>query len=150
MLLCDDLKKMKDHRQKQPPSTVETNSATLKQIEDLKIQVLVVDDDVKIVRFISSSLRLAGYDVCTATCGEEALQAVELKKPHIMVLDILMSPMDGFEVLRRLRVDSELPVIAVSAHCSSGEKALSLGADGFLAKPFRPDELIRKIESVLK
>jgi DNA-binding response OmpR family regulator len=117
---------------------------------DSKVPVLVVDDDVKILRFISSSLKLAGYDVCTATCGEEALQVCESKKPHIIILDILMSPMDGFEVLRRLRTSSKLPVIAISAHASSAEKALSLGADVFLAKPFRPDDLVTRIRAVLE
>jgi two-component system OmpR family response regulator len=111
--------------------------------------VLVVDDDAKILRFLSSSLRLAGYDVITATCGEEALQLAESAKPQCMVLDILMSPMDGFEVLRGLRTSSKVPVIAISAHASSAEKALNLGADVFLAKPFRPDELIKKIQDIL-
>jgi DNA-binding response OmpR family regulator len=119
------------------------------QTSDSKVQVLVVDDDEKILRFISSSLRLAGYDVCTATCGEEALQLLESKKPQIMVLDILMPMMDGFEVLERLRPASKLPVIAISAHASAAEKALSLGANAFLAKPFRPDELQKRIKALL-
>jgi DNA-binding response OmpR family regulator len=116
---------------------------------DSKIQVLVVDDDEKILRFIGSSLRLAGYDVCTATCGEEALQLLESKKPQIMVLDILMPRTDGFEVLKKLRPASKLPVIAISAHASAAGQALSLGANAFLAKPFRPDELIKKIVATL-
>ena len=125
-------------------------SKTSMNTEDRKMCVLVVDDDVKILRFLHSSLRLAGYEVVTTTSGEEALELVESKNPNVMVLDILMSPLDGFEVLSRLRADSKLPVIAISAHASSAEKALSLGANVFMAKPFRPDELIKRIESVLK
>jgi two-component system, OmpR family, KDP operon response regulator KdpE len=120
------------------------------QIKNSKVMVLVVDDDVKILRFIGSSLRLAGYNVCTATCGEEALQLLETKQPQIMVLDLLMPRIDGFEVLKKLRPASKLPVIAVSAHASSAQKALDLGANVFLGKPFRPDELVKRIGALLK
>jgi DNA-binding response OmpR family regulator len=119
------------------------------QTSDSKVRVLVVDDDEKILRFVRSSLTLAGYDVATATSGEEALQLVESKQPHVMVLDILMPQTDGFEVLKRLRPASKLPVIAISAHASAAGDALSLGANGFLAKPFRPDELIKKIKAIV-
>ncbi len=111
--------------------------------------VLVVDDDVKILRFIRSSLTLAGYVVITTTSGEEALKLVESEKPNVMLLDILMPVMDGFEVLRKLRAVSELPVIAVSAQASAAEEALRLGANDFLAKPFRPDELVNRIKALL-
>ena len=113
-------------------------------------RLLVVDDDVKILRFLRSSLRLAGYDVITAEGGEEALQLMESAKPQCIVLDVLMPVVDGFEVLRRLRAVSKLPVIAISAHSSSAEKALALGANVFLGKPFRPDELIKRIDALLK
>jgi DNA-binding response OmpR family regulator len=115
-----------------------------------RVLVLVVDDDVRILSFIRPSLRLAGYDVITATSGEEALNLVNSKKPSIMLLDIVMSPMDGFEVLKRLRTFSELLVIAISAHASTAEKAFSLGANDFVSKPFRPDELVKKIKALLK
>lgn len=118
------------------------------QTSDSKVRVLVVDDDEKILRFVRSSLALAGYDVCTTTCGEEALQLLESKKPQIMVLDILMPQTDGFEVLKRVRPASKLPVIAISAHASNAGQALSLGANVFIAKPFRPDELIKEIKAL--
>jgi DNA-binding response OmpR family regulator len=111
--------------------------------------ILVADDDVKILSFIRPSLRLAGYDVITATRGEEALNLAGSIKPDLMLLDILMSPMDGFEVLRKLRAVSDLPVIVISAHASAAEKAFKLGADDFLDKPFRPDELVRRINCLL-
>jgi DNA-binding response OmpR family regulator len=135
--------------QHNPPSSNKPVPNPSTQTSDSKVRVLVVDDDVKILRFIGSSLRLAGYDVSTATSGEEALQLVESKKPQIMVLDILMPVMDGFDVLRKLRTVSKVPVITISAHASAAEQALSLGANAFLAKPFRPDELIKKIEALL-
>ena len=112
------------------------------------MHVLIVDDDVRILRFVATSLKLAGHTVCTATCGEDALKLAESDKPDVMVLDILMPEVDGFEVLRRLRDVSKLPVVAISAHSSSGEKAVKQGANVFLAKPFKPDELIRLITSL--
>lgn len=136
--------------QNHPFSATKTNREAVTQAKILKTQVLVVDDDEKILRFLRSSLRLAGYEVVTAAGGEEALQLVNSERPHIVVLDILMSPVDGFEVLNRLRAGSKkLPVIAISAHASSADKALSLGASDFLAKPFRPDELIKKIKAIV-
>ncbi len=112
------------------------------------MHVLVVDDDARILRFISSSLRLAGHSVCIATCGEEALKLAKSDKPDVIVLDILMPDLDGFEVIRRLRAESDLPVIAVSAHASTAAEALDLGANSFLAKPFHPSELIKRIDSL--
>ena len=114
-----------------------------------KVCVLVLDDDVRILRFIGASLRINGYNVITATCGEEALKLAESEKPNIMLLDMLMPVMDGFEVLESLRATSDLPVIAISAHASNAEKALSLGANNFLPKPFMPDELIKRIKDLL-
>ena len=128
----------------------EIRSQTFLEQSDSKTLVLVVDDDVRIQNFIRLSLRLAGYDVITTTDGEEALNVVDSKKLGIMVLDIQMSPMDGFEVLSKLRMVSELPVIVISAHASAANKAINLGANDFLVKPFRPDELVERIKALLK
>ncbi len=137
MLMTDGLRKPnKDNISTEPAS-------------NNKALVLVVDDDVRILNFLRPSLRLAGYDVVTATSGEEALNLVKSKKPDIMLLDILMSPMNGFDVLKALRAISELPVIAISAHTSAADEALSLGANDFLGKPFRPDDLAKKIKALL-
>jgi DNA-binding response OmpR family regulator len=141
---------MTNERKYRPDSRNRLSSGRSAQRSDSKAAVLVVDDDIKILSFVRVSLRLAGYDVITAAGGEEALKLVASEKPSIMLLDILMSPMDGFEVLRRLRTVSKLPVIAISAHASAAEKVLSLGANDFLGKPFRPDDLIKKIKILLE
>jgi DNA-binding response OmpR family regulator len=113
-----------------------------------KKRVLVVDDDPRILRFIRATLRLVGFDVLTTTSGEEALLLVESAKPDVILLDVLMPAIDGFEVLRRLRVTSRVPVIMASAHNSTAEEAFMLGANDFLSKPFRPDELVKKIKAL--
>lgn len=113
-------------------------------------RVLVVDDQPKVLRFIEIDLKLRGFEVIPTTSGEEALELVRTAKPDVMLLDIIMDGMDGFEVLRRLRRVSQLPVIAFSASHRIHEEAMQLGASDFIAKPFRPEELVRRIKTVLK
>jgi two-component system KDP operon response regulator KdpE len=114
-----------------------------------KQRVLVVDDDPRIIRFIRASLMAHGYDVLTATNGEEALEVVKMNKPDIMLLDIRLPVKDGFEVLQELRTFSSMPVIAFSANSSVSKQALSLGANDFVSKPFTPDEMIKRARSIL-
>jgi DNA-binding response OmpR family regulator len=111
--------------------------------------VLVVDDHPRVLRFIEIDLKLRGFEVLTATSGEVALEFVKSKKPDIMLLDIIMPEMDGFEVLKQLRVFSQLPVIAFSASHASQDDAMSLGANDFITKPFHPDEMVRRIGVLL-
>jgi len=114
-----------------------------------KQRVLVVDDDPRIIRFIRASLMAHGYDVLTATNGEEALEVVKMNTPDIMLLDIRLPVKDGFEVLQELRTFSSMPVIAFSANSSVSKQALSLGANDFISKPFTPDEMITRTRAIL-
>jgi DNA-binding response OmpR family regulator len=115
-----------------------------------KFQVLIVDDEQRILNFLSSKLRASGYDVITASNGEEALEQMQTQELDLMVLDIMMPKMDGFVTLKQLRSSSSVPVIILSAKGTNVDKVkgLSLGADDYLAKPFSPDELIARIEAV--
>lgn len=111
--------------------------------------VLVVDDEPKILKFIEIKLRASGYEVILATDGQEALKLVKRAKPDIVVLDLLMPIMDGFEVLEKLRAFTKLPVIVLTAKGGTFDRAISLGASDYMAKPFNPDELIRRIKVLL-
>jgi DNA-binding response OmpR family regulator len=115
-----------------------------------RFRVLVVDDEERIVNFLSSKLRASGYEVLTASNGSEALGQVQAQEPDLVVLDVLMPKMDGFETLKRLRIFSSIPVIILSARGTNSDKikGLDLGADDYLAKPFSPDELVARIEAV--
>jgi DNA-binding response OmpR family regulator len=115
-----------------------------------KFRVLVVDDERRILNFLSSKLKATGYDVFAADNGVEALEQVQVQEPDLVVLDILMPKKDGFETLKELRTFSSVPVIILSAKGTNVDKVkgLSLGADDYLAKPFSPDELIARIEAV--
>ena len=114
-----------------------------------KKRVLVVDDEPKILRLFALNLQMAGYEVVTSGNGEEALRLVETDVPDVVLLDIVMSPLSGFDVMKRLRSFSRVPVIVVTARNFIEEEALKIDADAFLAKPFRSEELIAVVKEVL-
>jgi DNA-binding response OmpR family regulator len=114
-----------------------------------KKRVLVVDDEPGIIQFVKINLALAGYEVITTLRGEQTLELVQSEKPDIVLLDILMTPMTGFDILMELRTFSQLPVIVFAARNDIGNMAIKDGANGFIAKPFKPDALIKKIREIL-
>jgi DNA-binding response OmpR family regulator len=113
-------------------------------------RLLVVDDEQRILNFLSSKLRASGYEVLTASDGVEALEQVQAEEPDLVVLDVMMPRKDGLETLKELRTFSSVPTIILSAKGTNADKVkgLSLGADDYLAKPFSPDELVARIEAV--
>jgi two-component system KDP operon response regulator KdpE len=115
-----------------------------------RFRILIVDDDERIVNFLRSKLKASGYEVLTANNGIEALEQAQAQEPELIVLDLLMPRMDGFETLKELRSFSAVPVIILSAKGADVDKikGLGLGADDYLPKPFNPDELVARIEAV--
>ena len=114
-----------------------------------KKRVLIVDDEARIGRILGVKLGLLGYEPITVTSGAEALVAVQTQNPSVMLLDIVMPGMDGFQVLKRLRAFSGLPVIAFSARSENGPRALELGANDFLSKPFNVDDMVMRVKGIL-
>jgi two-component system KDP operon response regulator KdpE len=112
--------------------------------------VLLVDDEERILNFLRSKLKASGYEVLTARNGIEAIEQVQAQEPDLMVLDLIMPKMDGFETIKQLRSFSKIPVIVLSARGTDVDKirGLELGADDYIAKPFNPDELVARIEAV--
>jgi len=115
-----------------------------------KQSVLVVDDQPKVLRFIEIDLKLRGFNVICTTSGQEALDLVKSAKPDIMLLDIIMPVIDGFSILKQLRTFSDLPVIAFSATHESYDRAMQLGANDFISKPFKADEMVSRIKKLLR
>lgn len=113
-------------------------------------RVLVVDDEERIINFLRSKLRASGYEVLTASNGVEALEQAQAQEPDLVVLDLIMPKMDGFETLKELRSFSAVPVIILSARGADADKikGFGLGADDYLPKPFNPDELLARIDAV--
>lgn len=116
----------------------------------LKKKILIVDDEQSILRILAIKLRVSGYEVAIALNGKQALDMVQSVNPDIMLLDILMPEMDGFQVIKQLRSCSSLPVIAFSARAEYAGQALSLGANDFIVKPFNIDDLAERIQHTLE
>ncbi|MDO8616556.1 MAG: response regulator transcription factor [Dehalococcoidia bacterium] len=114
--------------------------------------VLAVDDEAGILRLIKLELAAQGFRVVTATNGEEALKLAEEQRPDILLLDVIMPEMTGYEVMRKVREQSAAPIILVTARDSDADKVrgLELGADDYIAKPFSPDELAARVRAVLR
>jgi two-component system KDP operon response regulator KdpE len=115
-------------------------------------RVLIVDDEAQIRRALRTGLTGHGFAVEVAEDGEMALTAIAAHPPDVIVLDLVMPGIDGFEVLRQLRAWSRVPVLVLSAHGQEHDKveALDLGADDYLTKPFGMAELLARLRAVLR
>ncbi len=116
-------------------------------------RLLVVDDEPNIVELLSASLRYAGFDVASATNGVQALKVARDFRPDLLVLDVMMPGLDGFDVLRRLRGEGKhIPVLFLTARDATEDKVtgLTLGGDDYVTKPFSLEEVIARIRAVLR
>jgi two-component system KDP operon response regulator KdpE len=115
-------------------------------------RVLVVDDEPQILRALSANLRGAGYDVATATTGEDALASAAMRPPDAVILDLVLPDKTGTEVTSELRRWSKAPVILLSAVGDESDKvaALDAGADDYVTKPFGIDELLARLRAALR
>jgi two-component system OmpR family response regulator len=116
-------------------------------------RVLVVDDEPNIVDVISMALRFQGFSVESASSGHEALAAVRAFEPHLMVLDIMLGDMEGFEVAERLGAQrARVPIIFLTARDSTEDKirGLTTGGDDYVTKPFSLEELVARIRAILR
>ncbi|MEX1158647.1 MAG: response regulator transcription factor [Thermomicrobiales bacterium] len=114
--------------------------------------ILIADDDAPILRLVRTKLQTDGYRVLTATDGQEAVDMFENEQPDLIVLDIMMPIMDGIEAMRRIREQSQVPIILLTARTAGRDKvrSLDLGADDYITKPFDPDELSARVAAVLR
>ena len=115
-------------------------------------RILVVDDEPRMIRFIQMNLELEGYQVSQALNGFEALTKLRDDLPDLVILDVMMPDMDGFETLRLLREVSAVPVIMLTVKADEADKVrgLELGADDYVTKPFSPRELSSRVKAVLR
>jgi len=115
-------------------------------------KILVVDDEPSITNLVSAYLKPEGYEVFTAIDGPSGLKAARAFKPDLVILDIMLPGMDGIELLSRLRRESEVYVILLTAKTEETDKVvgLSIGADDYVTKPFSPRELTARVKSALR
>lgn len=115
-------------------------------------KILIIDDEPSILNLVSAYLRPEGFEVYTASDGPSGLKAARAYKPDLIVLDIMLPGMDGLEVLNRLRRESNVYVILLTARTEETDKivGLSVGADDYVTKPFSPRELVARIKAALR
>jgi two-component system OmpR family response regulator len=116
-------------------------------------KVLVVDDEESITDLISTALRYVGFDVETASTGRQALERATTFRPELIVLDVMLPDLDGFEITRRLRADGvRVPVVFLTARDATEDKVagLTIGGDDYVTKPFSLEELVARVRAVLR
>jgi two-component system OmpR family response regulator len=116
-------------------------------------KLLVVDDEPNILELLSASLRFAGFEVVTAASGHDAIKVAKAEQPDLLVLDVMLPGLDGFEVTRRLRSDGmRAPVLFLTAKDATEDKVtgLTLGGDDYVTKPFSLEEVVARIRAVLR
>jgi len=115
-------------------------------------KILVVDDEAEIVRLVRAYLERAGFDVVTASEGRQALAVFRHERPNLVVLDLNLPGIDGLDVCRALRRDSDVPIIMLTARIEETDRliGLELGADDYIVKPFSPREVVARVRTVLR
>jgi DNA-binding response OmpR family regulator len=115
-------------------------------------KVFVVDDEVAILEVIKDYLQKEGYEVFTSVNGEEALRLFPLLKPDFLILDLMLPDLSGEEICRRIREESNIPILMLTAKSDEEDRinGLALGADDYLVKPFSPRELVMRVKAILR
>lgn len=118
----------------------------------MTVKVLIVDDEVSAVEMLAYNLHRAGFQVCTAADGLEALKQVQAEKPDVVILDLMLPELDGLSVCRHLRQISDVPVLMLTARVGELDKIVGLesGADDYMTKPFSLGELQARIRALLR
>lgn len=117
-------------------------------------KIILAEDEPQIARLIEFKLKKEGYEVTWKENGEEALKAIRADKPDLILLDVMMPVMDGYEVLRRLKEDENLksiPVVMLTARAQEKDvvKGIDMGAEDYITKPFHPAELLARVKRIL-
>jgi two-component system KDP operon response regulator KdpE len=120
--------------------------------DNTRYKILAVDDEQRMVRFIQLNLEQDGFEVISAYNGKDALEQVRTQLPDLILLDIMMPDINGFEVLKKIREVNTVPVIMLTAKGEEDDRiqGLELGADDYITKPFSPRELVSRIRAVLR
>ena len=116
------------------------------------MNILVVDDEISILQLIKMNLKLQNYNVVTATCGNEALELTIKEKPDIIILDAMLPDISGFELIHKIKLIDDIPIIMLTAKDDINDKllGLQLGAEDYITKPFNSTELLLRIKVISK
>ncbi len=134
------------------PLTAFTRSRRRAILAEMSKKILVVDDELKIVQLVRAYLQQAGFSVLTASNGKDALTLWKVEQPALVVLDLMLPDMDGFDVAREIRQKSNTLIIMLTARVEDADRiaGLEIGADDYVVKPFHPRELVARVRAVLR
>ena len=115
-------------------------------------KILIADDNVKLNKILQDYAKKEGFEVYAAFDGEETLKRFEIVKPDVILLDVMMPKMDGFEVCKRIRETSMVPIIMITARSDDYDKimGLDMGADDYVVKPFSPSEVMARLRAIFR
>jgi DNA-binding response OmpR family regulator len=118
-------------------------------------KILIVDDELHIVKMLENRLKQAGYEIITASDGQDGLEKARKEKPDLIILDLMLPKMDGYKVCRMLKFDEEykhMPIILFTARSRESDKKTGeeVGADAYITKPFEPQTLLARIKELLE
>ena len=121
----------------------------------VKKRILAIDDEVRVLTMIRKRLEFTGYEVITATDGREGLQLARSEKPDLIVLDIILPNLDGYQICARLKADESLkniPILMLTARSQAKdvEEGMKVGADAYMTKPYDPELFVKQVESLLE
>lgn len=121
-------------------------------MNEMSRKILVVDDEPQIIKVLKAYLEKAGYQVLTASDGNAALTVFDKEKPDFMILDLNLPGMDGLDVCREIRRDSNIPILMLTARVEEADKliGLELGADDYVVKPFSPREIVARVKTIFR
>ena len=124
----------------------------IQSVQDMTRKILVVDDEPSLQKMLAHALEREGFQVQTVGDGEEALEAFKSYEPHLIVLDIMLPKLDGTEVCRRIRAQSDVPIIMLTAKDDEIDRVvgLELGADDYVTKPFAVRELVARVRAIMR
>ena len=135
-----------------PPGRLDAAVHTAHATGEMSQNVLIVEDDPRIARLVAKNLEAAGLSCSSVQDGDAALREIAREKPSLIVLDLMIPGADGYEVCQRVRKESQIPVLMLTARSSEADKLLGfeLGADDYLTKPFSPRELVARVRALLR
>src|SRR4029453_2751547 len=124
----------------------------VQDLQGVTRKILLVDDEPSLQKMLTHALEREGFQVQTVGDGEEALEAFKTYEPHLIVLDIMLPKLDGTEVIRRIRAQSDVPVIMLTARDDEIDRVvgLELGADDYVTKPFAVRELVARVRAIMR
>jgi len=116
------------------------------------LKIFIIDDEISLLEVIKDYLQKEGYEVFTSVNGEEALRLFAVLKPDFVILDLMLPDVSGEEICRRIRKESDVPILMLTAKTGEEDRihGLSLGADDYLVKPFSPRELVMRVKAILR